>query len=371
MNIILDTNILIQNSGRVKESFEALSRLAIAGKLKIYVSEITEREFLIKRVGYAAEKAYALKTSSDNILKGYRNTDKVDDIERFKQFIDFIVEDYINLERRSYLSWKIRNDVRVIPLSFSSSQDVFDAYFNGSSPFDKERSKAHFPDAFIISSIENFFIASTSINCIVTQDKRFASSISSKFQVFDSLDTLLKYDEMINLIESIMVDKELETAEMILSQLTWNLSTIERSCEESIVAFAKDEYAYEFEDGYSCDFSGITLYLDNIESTYYGDGYFSMPIAGHAELLTYVFLESANKDSIREHFESGYQISDQNDEYTYAQRFDNHSFSGRVILSFPLEDVRNGKILRDGLFHSLHRSDISVEDLKFSDSPIH
>ena len=179
--IFLDTNVF---GRKEKYDFEHTYKNNILAMLKRYSNiEVCLPSIVVE------ELKKHIKESIDND----RNNIKSIYVKRklSDEFYDEILKD--NLKKLD--EFIERNDIKILDCEkYLEIADVNKWYFNKEKPFETSKPK-EFPDAMIISAIVNFLKQNKYSNkYIVSEDKGFIESISSKIDciVINKLDTVLK-----------------------------------------------------------------------------------------------------------------------------------------------------------------------------------
>jgi hypothetical protein len=194
-NVFLDTSAIIaQNFNYESPSLKALGDLAASGGARLVTTTITIREVesqVRKRVAEARLaterfKHHAiLKNVADPALEALLG--KTDVLAGAEETLIKQLHDFID-----------RTKTKVVPLSMASSEEVFEKYFKGQPPFGKAEDagedeaadeeggkgkstkkgkakdrKGEFPDAFVISALENWSKKKGEKLLVVSQDSDF------------------------------------------------------------------------------------------------------------------------------------------------------------------------------------------------------
>lgn len=155
-NIFIDTSIFIANSYGTNDKFKQLAKLANKGLVKIWVSEIilnelrknierdlnSSKDIINEYIRNLNSKARILKSIDE--YKPYFELPKVNitvDIERFKNNIDLFINE---------------SKAQIVPHELASINEIVDNYFSNQFPFNRGDKKHEFPDAIILSSIDNW-----------------------------------------------------------------------------------------------------------------------------------------------------------------------------------------------------------------------
>jgi hypothetical protein len=165
--VVLDTNMLPRSRWKSK-TLERLIEIAKAGIVELHASDVTTREWQTQR----EEELVVAGNKVQSLVKDLRNNPLVDGasadaIAQIESALDafkgtFPLWNYPSWERwqtpdcYSYASDRL---VRLVPLQIlaldpSGADAVMNAYFRGSLPFKKIKSREDIPDAFILQAVD-------------------------------------------------------------------------------------------------------------------------------------------------------------------------------------------------------------------------
>ena len=218
--IFLDTNVF---GRKEKYDFEHTYRNNILTMLKRYSNiEVFLPSIVIEE----------LKKHIKECIDNDRNNIKSIYVKRklSQEFYD----DILNENLKKLDEFIERNNIKILDCEkYLKISDVNKWYFNKEKPFEASKPK-EFPDAMIISAIVNFLKDKKYANIyIVSEDKGFAESISSKIDciVVSKMETILKefFDSSIyeyRLIEEYIKDNEILKDENLIEFESANINDI-------------------------------------------------------------------------------------------------------------------------------------------------
>lgn len=179
-NVFLDANVFIEeNFSYTSPRFKALEQLAVDGRIKVILTEITQREIeanLWERVKSAAIKLPPVLRNSESpkVAALFEPIDKASiHAELLQQLGKFLQ----------------RAKVEILPIGKASLGPVFESYFGRLAPFGPGKNKAEFPDAFALSALEEWCKLREESIAVVSRDKgvRDACSTDRPFLNFKDL----------------------------------------------------------------------------------------------------------------------------------------------------------------------------------------
>lgn len=188
--VSLDTEVFVAanfqfNSGRLKK----LADLSRAGKINLYLADITIREIEVKISEEIQKISKHIKDFSNKarILRG---------VPWFSDLVNVNTETVKN-DLNNHLSNFIDSTrTTVISTEDVSIAYIFDKYFTQQPPFGEGKKKHEFPDAFVIRSLEEYSEEIEESMYVISDDGDIKSACSSS----DYLISLGSLDELFNLI---------------------------------------------------------------------------------------------------------------------------------------------------------------------------
>jgi hypothetical protein len=208
LHVVLDTNIFHQE-GLTSVNMQLLKRLAVSGRLHVYVPELVKREYLSKKSEQARESiAEAVKNILAADKKIGNRTAFHEHLQKAKYDLESMIAKVDEIVNADFADWENSTKAVLIPFDNQSIGQLFDGYFSGRGPFRKPKARDDIPDAVISACIEKI-AAEQPCTYVVVKDgvlKRHLSSIAT-IRVTDDLTELFGVD---NVKKSIIeLDKQL------------------------------------------------------------------------------------------------------------------------------------------------------------------
>ena len=179
--VFLDTEVFIRENFNYKSTrFKSLMSLASAGRIKVFLTDLTFREIeasIRSHVdGAASVKPKAVLKNSD--LPGVKAL--------FGKLDVALIQDELVGQFSEYL--KVAK-VTVLDVPASVLPPVLDAYFGRQPPFGSGKNKAEFPDAFVLETLREWCAQEKSDLAVVSPDKgvKTACEREEAFHHFDDL----------------------------------------------------------------------------------------------------------------------------------------------------------------------------------------
>lgn len=151
MRVALDTNVFHNDRSLAGGGFEALSRLAVAGRIEILIPDVIAREFTalsseqLEAVASYREAVKKLRNAFPNNLGSHINA--------LKKGLKVLIESSESEAASTFNLWIERVEGRVIKPGSEHAQRILAKYFDGVLPFGDKKARKDFPDAFIVETI--------------------------------------------------------------------------------------------------------------------------------------------------------------------------------------------------------------------------
>lgn len=177
-NIFIDTSVFISNSYGANDKIRQIAKYGSEGKLKIWYSDIVINELksnIMTDLNTAKNlvNEWMKKLNQTRILKHVDEYKAYFELSPIKNFsLDF---DSISTNIDSFIH---DSKAQRIPHDLASINDIIHSYFGNEFPFNKGKKKHEFPDAIMLSSIENW--------CKINKSKMHISSIDNDMLEYQS-----------------------------------------------------------------------------------------------------------------------------------------------------------------------------------------
>jgi len=193
VRVAIDTSVFRRDPRLRSGSTEALARFAESGYVTIFVPEVVAKEF----ASLPADKAQAAAGLRKVLTELRRGTPEefAPTIEKFEADVD---GEFRRIEMESeaiFQAWTARTKANFVGATNDHAQRVLTRYFDGTLPFKSKKSRADFPDAFIVEVLLD--LAAEEELFVVTADKRMSDALADKprITVVPDLKTLLELDD--------------------------------------------------------------------------------------------------------------------------------------------------------------------------------
>lgn len=194
-NIYIDTEVFVSNNFFHGKNLQRLARYGNLQTIYIFITEITKYEIQnnIKENLLNAQneinKLRQLMSNKGRILKN---------IDAFKPYLELPKLDLgVNFDQLSQDldNFILNGKIQSIPHSNADINDVVKKYFDQSPPFGSGK-KYEFPDAIVLSAIENWCTKNRTKIYVISNDPDFKNFVSSNIIVISSVKIML--DKIIN-----------------------------------------------------------------------------------------------------------------------------------------------------------------------------
>nr|WP_294796154.1 PIN domain-containing protein [uncultured Mucilaginibacter sp.] len=189
-NIFLDTQTVVQNNYFTSHRLNELFDVAAAGHINLFLTEITISE-IKSNIMEDLQKSFS---EIKQFNKAINNNGKI--IKNLNYGKNYTQLPLIDLEAAfAELSTQLENIIktsRITTIDYSTvAANVFSKYFNREQPFGIGKKKSEFPDAFVISAVENWCQTTNEKMYFISGDKDFKGFMSESIIIEDSLSSIL------------------------------------------------------------------------------------------------------------------------------------------------------------------------------------
>lgn len=194
MEVVLDTNIYSNDALRRTARFNALTRLAKAGKLRLHIPYVVQREFLSQQTEQYEQLANSINNGISELQRKI-SPDLARKLDGVKESFIKIQDDLVTYPTTDFTKWINEIKGKIHFVSESHGAQVIEDYFEGAPPFKSKKNRLDIPDSFIwqvISDLAN----QVDVLYVVVNDKKVRDACESKknIKAFESLDDFIKSD---------------------------------------------------------------------------------------------------------------------------------------------------------------------------------
>jgi hypothetical protein len=151
IDVFLDSSVLPRSPAHLGLGFESLCQLAQSGLVKVYLSTVVEREWRSQLEDAWIDLAARARTAVQDLLDHPWSPSLEQDSSLGKALAALSIPGYRirQLSRSNAEGLIARLDPEILPIGPDHAPNVFDQYFDGSSPFSSRKQRKDIPDAFI------------------------------------------------------------------------------------------------------------------------------------------------------------------------------------------------------------------------------
>jgi hypothetical protein len=250
-NVFIDTSIYVhENFQYLSDKFETLKSHTLQDKIKLYSHEIIIKEIKsnintevneavksIKQLNRSGKILWNLSKEKIHTIFSNQNTTRYRDL-LFSQLTDFIKS----------------TKTTILSSSLCDVDSIFNNYFDKKPPFGEGKRKDEFPDAFVLSAIENWCKSNNEKIYIMSRDKAWHNCAEDSIYLI-AIETI---EELLDLI-SFKYESLADRAAKLLED---NLTDIK---EEIKTKFMELGFLIENEDG---DINNVLVNTIDIDNYY-------------------------------------------------------------------------------------------------------
>lgn len=197
-HIFIDTQTFVANNFFDNENLKRLAEFGNREIINIYLTDITINEIksnIKEDLINAQEEINRFKTSisgKSRILKNIPEYMQYIDLPKLDLDVDF---NKIEKELESFI---VFGKVSIIPYNIASLEEIIKKYFNKEKPFGTGKKKYEFPDAIVLSAIEQWCLLNNCQIYIISNDTDMSEYVSRNLlpipKIRTILDLIIKYE---------------------------------------------------------------------------------------------------------------------------------------------------------------------------------
>lgn len=228
--VFIDTSALPRNPSRTPPEFDGLCELASQQKVKVYVSEIVEQEWVSQHVASFLKTLDASESDLGSILRHAWASDLVDyaGMETTRAWITANRHDVTQGVAEKCSGVLDRLDPTFIRISDDHAKSAFANYFNGHPPFSSAKARKDIPDAFIYEALKKCVSESGAAVYAVISDGRLREAAEQ----LDGVTTVNSIEALLKVEEIVMLRKQLHLAEKWKAWLEKNSELLKKYSED-------------------------------------------------------------------------------------------------------------------------------------------
>lgn len=208
LHVVLDTSIYTGNPRRSSPPFWALMRLAKASAVKLYISEITTREF-------ASQQREKVETPLKEVVASLKRLRKANAVDKFNTFANSTIaaaeamsSNAAPESAKEFAKWLKDLKVSEIAMTLEDAQGAFEAYFAGEPPFKSTKNREDIPDAFIWQAVQRLAKTQERLYFVVNDGAlRETAKQCKNIATYAKLDEFIQAKECQDALKAISADE--------------------------------------------------------------------------------------------------------------------------------------------------------------------
>ena len=243
-NIFIDTEVFVSNNFFQNRNLQRLAEFGYLETVNLYLTEITKNEIQSNIKEHLLNAQHEI----NNFKKLISNKGKIlKNLENFKPYIELpkleinLNFDNISTELDKFI---LKGKINFIPYELADLKNVVNSYFNQSPPFSLGKKKYEFPDAIVLSAIENWCIKNNQKIYAISNDPDFNGYVSNEIIIIPNIKIMLD-----------IINKQYQSDE-----IDWITKVYELN-EDQIIEKIKDAFIEKIEDeiGFDIDISDVNV----------------------------------------------------------------------------------------------------------------
>jgi len=156
-NVLMDTNIYRKDPLRNRLHFIALSRLAKAGVVKIYLPFIVAEEFRTYRHALYLKEANSIRSALGTLLRNIQSVEVKDQVQNYLDGFVGLEQEILSCADSELKLWLEEVDGEFLLITQTQTEHAWKAYFDGEPPFSERKNREDIPDSFIFQAILDLY----------------------------------------------------------------------------------------------------------------------------------------------------------------------------------------------------------------------
>lgn len=347
IHVVLDTNIYRNNPKRDNLSFSALEKLSNAGRLKLHIPFVIEREFQTQQREIYKKDLEKAKSGLSGLLRRQLSAKLSKKLKRLKSKLEAESENILSDVELQFVEWAETIDANRHPLCIDQARDALEAYFHGFPPFKEPKIREDLPDSFIVQAIRSLCSENGNLH-LVAGDKKILEAFSGDKTVTD-------YSDLSKFVESKIIQDELKDLDLVnnIKEVIFALqeyendsdvisSIISNNIGETIQWKTINDPAIP-DDNNEATISGYydaeDIEINFSELAYYGNGQFGIPFSLKIVVSVFYYIFKSDYYCL----ENAPSVSDHNDHYFEAEDEFDVLVTGTVSITINRDKINLGK----------------------------
>ena len=366
LHVVIDSCIYRRDPKRNTTGFRAIARLAAARRIQIHVPYYIQQETITGQAKALSDKFSAVVSQLSSVKRVTGHTATINATRQILTQAKQLHKFATRTVEEEFAAWIAHTHALTYKVDDNHGKRVTDAYFTGGAPFKSLKNRNDIPDSFIYESIQDIANLHGMLHVIVADKnlrahcKRLGNvsgyaSVDQFVQTKDCQASLRELDEVSNIdrIRKILPNEQEILETHLEGQLDKPLS--EMKATGSIPDDNEEAWIY----------GGVSLqeytWFDFEQLEYYGDGVVSIPFEATVMGTIFYHIFKADWHMMSDDERNGINVSDCNRHYYEAEEVRDIDVEGKLVLSFPIEELRKDDMDTEHLSSLIHTIDYSVE----------
>lgn len=225
LNVFVDSSVFIGKNYRYQHpSFVALKDAVLAGRANLLITDVTIEEVKAHIEEDIGKASQALKKIR-GVAKILRNIPGIDSSAIFTDIDHASIREQLIKQFEQFLK---EAKTITVPVSEADTRFVFDCYFKSAAPFGEGKKKGEFPDAFMLSALNEWAVSEQEGVHVVSQDSDMPG-IEAHFPHLSPVGSLEEFlakvtsyfEELAPLAQQLLEDNLNEISDMLEERFRW------------------------------------------------------------------------------------------------------------------------------------------------------
>ena len=170
MHVLIDSSIYRTDPKRTKAGFLTMTRLAAAKRIQLHLPHYVREEFLTQQAEKISVEFGKMKQAGKSVLRLTGHADTVGTVKRILDKVGVRPGATMAIATEEFDGWIDETKTEIHKVDDSHGKRVTDAYFAGDEPFESQKKRGNFPDAFIYQTIQDLAEQHGSLHVIVADN---------------------------------------------------------------------------------------------------------------------------------------------------------------------------------------------------------
>ena len=371
MHVLMDSSIYRTDPKRTTAGFQTMTRLAVVERIQLHLPHYVREEFLTQQAEKISVKFGKMKQAGKSVLELTGQANTVGVVERILDKVEVLSSATMAIATKEFDGWIDETKTEIHEVDDSHGKRVTDAYFAGNDPFESQKKRRDFPDAFIYQTVRDLAEQHGSLHVIVA-DKNLRESCErlEKVTTHHNIRSFIRLPECQMLIREL--DQVLNISQnisRIIKLLPQETTVLQDNLDAQIINILPGTEIWLSDiqsDSNDATVDSIgeqsetSFQFDDVE--YYGDGEIVVPFSAVVECAISYCIYKPDWYAIKD-LENPPHISatDWNKHYVLAEETREIDVKGRLILSLAANELQQEDVSEEDLSDLINAAGYRVE----------